>query len=383
MRSIYLDNSTVTKPSERAISRMLPFLTEKWGSPYQLHPFCQKIIPDLEEASRSILSLVGGGGHFVFASSHEEAVNRVIHHAYFEGMVKTGKNQILTTSVEMAPFYSAIDKMQTLGVKGRFVSLGQDGLMSEESLIDAMTPRTLLLSLSLVNGLTGVMQKISEIATVCEERGVWLHLDVTHALGKMEVNFENTGATFLTFGGEAIHAPLGTAGVIIKEGVPFSSLVTGSLEQAGIKGGAFNPGLLIALSQAAIEAKDAEDYLGTEIARLRDLFELLLTEALPEVKILFKEQRRAPHISSFVVPHISSEAFSFALSQAGVYLTFGGGAFQTLSSLLSSLSYPREISQSALSASLCRETTDEEIRRAVKTIKEVYVKYQPLLLEPS
>ena len=81
-RGIYLDNGMIAKPSDKAVSSMLSFFTEQWGSASSPHQLGQELFPAMDSAYRSIYSLLGAkeNDDFVFTSSGAEAVN----HANFQ-----------------------------------------------------------------------------------------------------------------------------------------------------------------------------------------------------------------------------------------------------------------------------------------------------------
>ena len=57
--TIYLDNSTVAKPSEKAISAMMPYLTTYWGTPSAPHQKGQELYPALTEFYKTLYAFIG------------------------------------------------------------------------------------------------------------------------------------------------------------------------------------------------------------------------------------------------------------------------------------------------------------------------------------
>lgn len=380
---IYLDNSTATKPSPKSISKMIPFFHEKWGHPSQPHQKGYELYSAMNESVKNIFELLGAKGkdQFVFTSSGAEAINHVIASAYETLTLQTGRNQYLAVNTNEAPSLMAVGRLEQSQCIGKMLNVNEKGKINAEILGDAITPRTALLSVDWANGLTGVVQPIGEIATLCEERGIALHLDATHVLGKLYFDLEDLGASYITFNGDQLHAPKGTGGVWIKEGITMNPWILGGVEQGGLRGGSFNVPGLVALGHAALELIDTRDLLGVETARLRNRLEEGILEALPNAVVHFKDEERLPHITAIGFPGVANEALLFSLNRQGVYASIGGGSFQQLGLILAASKIPEPLAHSSISFSLSRETTEEDIEHAIAIIVQSVQKLRKLSLD--
>lgn len=369
---IYLDNSTTARPSQLSISRMMPFLTDMWGIPTAPHQKGQELFPALTESYQTLYNFLGAkeSDQFVITSSGAEAVNHVITSVYRDITLPTGKNQYLTSSLDEAPAIMAVSRLEALGCISKTIEVNDKGQVTAKTLADALSPRTALVSLSWANGLTGVIQSLPEISDLCKQRGILLHLDATHVLGKLFYELEDVEADFITFNGDQIHAPKGTGGLYIRQGIKSSPFIAGGFDQGGLRSGPLNMPGLVGLATAAKETLESRDYLCTEIARFRDLLEDGILAGYPSAVAFFRNQERLPHVTSIAFPGISNEALLFLLNRKGVYATMGGGNFQQLALILTACGVKEELAHSTLSFSLSRYTTEEEIRRAVTIIVE-------------
>lgn len=370
--AIYLDNSTVTKPSEVAVSMMLPFLTEKWGSPSSPHKKGQSLYPEMEKSYQYIYEMLNANDTdtFVFTSSGAEAVNQVIFSTFYEVTRATGKNHFVTSNIDEAPAIMAMERLEALGCVSRMIEASPSGTVTAETIANSITPRTVLLSLSWANGLTGVVNPLQEISRLCQDRGILLHIDATHVLGKLFFDLASTGADFVTFNGSAIHAPQGTGGLLVRSGQKIIPFIAGGLEQAGHRSGDMNIPGLIALGEASKEATQNRDYMCMEIARLRDRLEQGIVQGYPEAVPFFQDQERVPHITAIGFPGIVNEALLFSLNRKGVYANIGGGSFQQISLVLQACGIEPTLAHSGISFSLSRYTTESEIDKAIEIIIE-------------
>lgn len=369
-RPIYLDNSQTTAPSKIALSKMMPFYSEKWGLFSQPHQKGQELASAVLEAYQHLYHLFHAKeeDEVIFVASGAEAVNQVIQGAYFDLTIPTGKNHYLVGKVDEAPALMATHRLEQAGCVAGMVE------PHVKDVIDKLTPRTALVSLSWGNGLTGEVHAVREIAQVLRDRGVKFHLEASHVVGKLWFDPYEIGADYISFGGDLIHGPKssGALWVRAKERVP--KLLLGGLEQDGCRSGPLDTANLVALGEASKEALHSLDYMATEVARLRGKFERELLKSIPEALILFRDKARLPHISCMVFPGCPSESMLYLLNQEGCLASMGGGSLQQIGYVLTALGIPEIEAASALSFSLSRETSDEEIERAILLIKNVFTK---------
>lgn len=379
-RGIYLDNNMATRPSIQTITKMMPFYTDHWGSPSAPHQMGQELFPALSEAYRSIYKMLGAQEQdgFVFTSSGAEAINHVFLSSYFDITRATGKNQYVTANIEEAPILMSISRLELLGCTGKMVNATHKGIVTPEIIEQALTPRTALVSISWANGLTGVINPVADIAKLCHEKGIPLHIDATHVLGKLFFELEEIKASFITFNGDQIYAPKGTGGLWVKEGVKCSPFLVGGIEQGGHRAGSYNIPGLIGLGNAAMEALECRNLLCTEVARLRNQLEEGICAGYPEARVMFKDEERLPHCTTIAFSGVSNEALLYALNKKGVYASIGGGSFQQVALVLMGSGVDAIPAQGAISFSLSRETNEDEIDRAVNIVVEAANKLRKL-----
>lgn len=369
---IYLDNSTTARPSEKVVSAMMPYWTTYWGNSTTPHQKGQELYPFLRDYYQILYDFLGAkeNDQIILTSSGTEAVNHVISSVYRDITLSTGKNQFLTSKLDEAASMMAISHLEPFSCVGKMIEVNSQGKISVEALADSISPRTALVSLSWANGLTGVIQPVTEIAHFCQERGIRLHLDATHVLGKLFFDLEEIKPDYLTFNGEQLHGPKGTGILYIKQGIHCSPFLFGSADQAGMRAGSLNMPGLAGIARAAQEAVDSRDLLCTEIARLRNQLERGIIKEFPQAKVCFKEQERLPHCTTIAFPGIANEALLFILNRKGICASIGGGNFQQLGLMLAATGMKDHLAHSAISFSLSRYTSEEEIDRAIAIIVE-------------
>jgi cysteine desulfurase len=365
--SVFLDNQSVTQPSTRVVAR-LQALLQRWGNPYLMHSFCQEQLGELERCQQILHTFLGAHPEdtIVTTSSGAEAINQLVRGVAQIGRM-TGKNEVLITECEEAPITLICQRLAQSGeLKVKLVPL-QDGQIDMKAFAESITPRTLLASLSWASGLTGVIQPIDALCTLCEERGVFLHLDASHVAASMELELQRRKIDAITLEGSLLHAPAGTGLLYLRRPIRLAPLIEGSQEQSGLRGGPLPLYLVGALAEACVEAQEQREAMLLETSRLRYRLETELHQATP----LFSHQNRLPHITALHFPQINSDALLYMLGQKGIFGSMGGHNHRQLSQLLQSCGIAAADSWCAISLGLSRLTQERDIDHAIKCLNEV------------
>ncbi len=386
MKEIYLDNHTTSSLDPKVVEAMQPYFKARFGNYLQPHQKGQELASDIYSAYEKVYELIGADvadDELIFTSSCEEAISTVYHIAHQECVQKQGKNHFLSLSTEDAPILMNLKKLELQGCKTIHLELGTDGLISVDKIAEAITPRTAMVSLTLAHGLTGLIQPIERLKELCKLRNIFLHLDISYAIGKMDIDVQELGTDFITFGGDKFHGPKSSGILYVRPGIAIAPLICGGLEQKGLRGGILDVSSLVGLSIACTLAKENISEMGLEVASLRDTFENKLNNNLDEIEIIFNQGMRLPNVSVIAFKSSVSDALLYALNQKGVYASFGGVQFQRLSNILNTLGYAPQVANGAISFALSSQTTLEDIESATGIIIEEVKKMRNLNVEGS
>lgn len=364
MRPLYFDNQTTTRPSPRAVEAMLPFFREYWGALSMPHAMGQALISPCKESILSLRALLEAGkeDELVVTSCGAEAISQVLLGTYLGIGRPIGKSHFIAASTAQAPILMGLEHLETLHAMKTFITPRQDGVLTVDQVAEAMTPKTVLLSLSTADPLTGVLQPLEEIAALCQERSVLLHLDISQTLTCLPLPVR---PDFITFNGDHFHAPKGTGGLLVREGLTLPPLIMGGSALGPLRGGTVAVPELIGLGEAAREALSYRDSMGIETARLSAKLSEGLLALHPESCLLFDESPKVPTTFAMAFPGISGELLLYALHKHHLYASLGGGQHQSLPMLLKTLQVPGRLAHSSVSFSLSRYTTEEDVDDAL------------------
>ena len=355
---IYLDHHSATKPSLSAIERMLVFFKSDWADPLASHFMGQQVVASIRKNTKRFADLLGLNPQdriFCF-QSRLEALSHLAFSHYRNIVYQTGKNQILTTNIEDVGSLEIWRGLEDIGCICRQIEVNEQGQITQEILDKAILPKVSILSLSWASPMTGVIHPLADLAELCKERGIILHVDASSVLGKAHLCLRDLPIDFLTLEGSLIHAPQGTSVMIVKEHTLFSC----PQQQM--------PASLACLVAALEENIALFESICLETARLRDEFEQKISLQISDAKVLFTHVERLPNCSVIAFPNIHAEALLYLLNRKGVFASIGSGQYQLLSQILIKCHIASEVAYTAISFSLSYETTEEQIEAAVCVI---------------
>jgi cysteine desulfurase len=370
---LYFDHESATYLSDATLKALIEGHKQFFGNPLSATSPGQKVVKKLKGSYEVIGQVLGltEEQSLLFTSSGAESINQVLWSTYMQDTREEGKNHYLTSKVEEAPPVIGLERLaREFSCSVGQVPVDHNGQITEKNLTEHITPRTALLSISLVNALTGVIQPLDKLRPILRERGILLHVDVTHALGKIPLELAPIGADFITFDGQGMHGPQGIGGLVSYTPHTLLPFIVGGAEQAGKRAGAWNAPMIYALEVAARETMDSIEYMNTEIALLRDRFEDRLLNADLGVQVHFTDSDRVPNIAVCTFEGIANDLLLYRLNKRGVAASFGGGNFQQIALIMEACGIPKPLSKTALSFSLCKWHTKEDIDALVHIIKE-------------
>jgi len=175
--------------------------------------------------------------------------------------------------------------------------------------------------------MTGVLQNIEGLKEICALRGILLHLEISYVLGKIEIDFQELGADFVTFGGELLHGPKSSGALIVKDSVELMPFILGGHEQNGLRGGTLDLASLMGFATACSLMKSHLSEMNLEVARLRNLFEKKIVKELDQVQVLFQTHARLPNVAVIAFEQVHSDSLLYTLNKRGVAASIGGRCF--------------------------------------------------------
>jgi cysteine desulfurase len=369
---IYLDNNSTTRVDPRVVEAMLPYFTEVYGNAAsRSHPFGWSAEDAVENARNQVARVFGADPkEIIFTSGATESNNLAIKG--IAEMYADKGDHIITAVTEHKAVLDACKHLEKDGKKVTYLEVKPDGMIDLEELRNAITDKTILVSIMTANNEIGVVQPMAEIGKICRERGVLLHSDAVQAYGKipMDVNAMNIDLASIT--AHKIYGPKGIGVLYVRRRNPrvrLTAQMDGGGHERGFRSGTLNvPGIVGFGKAAELMQQEMED----ESKRLTTLRERMLTglkDAIDEAYVNGSLEHRLPGNLNVSFNYVEGESLLMGLKDVAL----SSGSACTSASLepsyvLKALGVGDELAHSSLRFGLGRFTTEEEVDYVVRRV---------------
>lgn len=380
MNAVYLDYNASTPCAPLVIESMAPYWSS-FGNPHSNHIFGyekQNVIDECIEKLSEIYNCLDED--ILFTSSATEANNLAI----FSG-IKLARHEtpladtVLTSFLEHKSVLAPLKVVtQQLGLNLVFLKLTQEGRIDLEDLNKKIEEYNVLwISACMTNGEIGTNQPIQQLAQICSENGIVIHVDASQA-GYCDIDFDELSIDYLTISGHKIYGPTGIGLLISKhlQDNEFEPMIYGGGQQNGLRSGTLPTPLIVGLTKAVEILQEVKESETQQLAELRSYL-LRQLQAKFEVKVQGSLINRHPgnlHVSiqgidslkllNNLQPHIA-----FSLGSAC------NGLNRDYPSLMKEIGVDKDEFESSFRITVGRMTTKEEIDFAVQKITD-FVEFQ-------
>jgi cysteine desulfurase len=359
---IYLDNAATTKMRPEARAAMEPFLDADFGNPSSLHAAGRRARRALEDAREIVASSLGADPKEIVFTSGATESNALAVAGAAEALRLRG-DHVITTAIEHPSVLENVARLEKQGWRVTRLPVDGQGLLDPAQVAAAMTPRTALVSVGVVNSEVGTTQPLAAIRKV--SAGALLHADAAQAIGKVAVNVRDVD--LLTFSAHKIHGPKGAGGLWVRKGTPLAAQSVGGGQEFERRAGTENVAGAVGLAAAMQLASSGRELDAERLESLRERLRAGL-ERLGGVRIHGHPERHAPHILNAAFEGVEAEALILSLDATGVCVSTGSACASLSlvpSHVLKAMGVPAEIARSSLRFSLSVLTTEAEVDGAL------------------
>jgi cysteine desulfurase len=309
---IYADYNATAPLRPEARAAMMEAMADP-GNPSSVHGPGRRARAALEEGRRRVAKLLGAEPETVtFTSGGTEADLLALRGA--------GRTRVLVSAIEHEAVLAAVPDAERIPVG----SNGLIDLTALEALLDASDVPAIV-SVMWANNETGAIQPLAEVVALARHHGALVHSDAVQAVGKVPVNFQESGIDLLSVSAHKIGGPAGIGALVCRAGLALEPQIAGGGQERGRRSGTENLLGIIGFGAAALRAlvELEGDALPTRIAELRDRLEARVLASAPLARVLCRDVPRLPNTSSIVLPGVRAETQVMALDLEGIAVSAG------------------------------------------------------------
>lgn len=374
-KEIYLDNGASTKVDPQVLKVMMPYFNEKYGNASSSHALGQESKNALENARKTIADSINAKpNEIIFTSGGTESDNLAIKGI---ALANKTKNHIITTKIEHKAILNACKWLEIQGFDITYLSVDNEGFIDSKKLEDAITDKTILVSVIHGNSEIGAIQNLEKLGNVCKKHNVYFHIDACQSYTKTEIDVEKQHLDLVTMSSHKIHGPKGVGALYVREGINISPLLHGGDHEFKLRAGTENMHGIVGFAEAV---KLADKKYIRYITTLRDkLIEGVLK--IPYVKINGPKNTRLCNNANFYFKGIEGEAIVGYLDQENIYCSTGSACSEkTLdpSHILKAIGLSNEEANGSIRLTLSRFNTKEEIDYVLKVLPGIVKKLRAM-----
>ncbi|MBV1888863.1 MAG: IscS subfamily cysteine desulfurase [Proteobacteria bacterium] len=379
---IYFDYSATTPVDPRVAKLMGECLTldGQFGNPAsRSHRFGWQADQLIEGARRQVADLVNcDPREIVWTSGATESDNLAIKgvaHFY----KKRGKH-IITSKIEHKAVLDSCRHLEAEGYEVTYLDPEKNGLITPESIADAIREDTILVSIMHVNNEIGTINDIAAIGEITRAHKVLFHVDAAQSAGKVEINLDEMKVDLMSFSAHKIYGPKGVGALFVrrKPRVRLEAQMHGGGHERGMRSGTLATHQIAGMGEAFRIADEEMQKDNAHLAALRDRFWAGI-EDIEEVYLNGDADQRIPGNMNVSFNFVEGESLMMSLKDLAV----SSGSACTSASLepsyvLRALGLNDEMAHSSIRFTMGRFTTEEEIDYAVTQVREAVTKLREL-----
>ncbi|QVL32769.1 IscS subfamily cysteine desulfurase [Telmatocola sphagniphila] len=373
---IYMDNNSTTRVDPRVVDVMLPFFTEKYGNAASRnHAYGWEAEEAVEEARNQIADLINASGkEIIFTSGATESNNLAIKGV--AQMYKKKGNHIITVVTEHKAVLDPCKRLEREGFQVTVLDVDSYGRVSADQIREAMTDKTILVSVMAANNEIGTLHPIKSIGKLCKEKGVLFHTDAVQAVGKIPVDVEDMGIDLLSLTAHKIYGPKGIGALYVRKKDPrvrLEAQMDGGGHERGMRSGTLAVPSIAGLGMACQIANKEMAEESKRVFRLREKLRKGIMDKLPESFLNGHPEERLPGNANISFAYVEGEGLMMGIKDVAV----SSGSACTSASLepsyvLKALGVGDELAHSSIRFGIGRFTTEEEVDYVVNlVVKEV------------
>ena len=370
---IYMDHASTTPVRPEVLEVMLPYFSGTFGNPSSIYRLAQEARKAVDEARDMVADVLGcRSSEVVFTSGGTESNNAALKGAAMA--LKPNGNHVITTSIEHQSVLHSCYQLEQFGFDVTYLPVDRHGLVNPEDVLEAVTDRTVLVSVMLANNEIGTIEPIEEIGRLVKEyagstgRTILFHTDAVQGAGFLDLNVDRLKVDMLSLSAHKLYGPKGAGALYIRRGTPLKPQQMGGGQERERRSGTENvPGIVGTAVALRLAAKEREE-LGTHCLPLRDRLIRDISEGVQGAYLNGHPSARLPNNVNFVFDGVDGESLLLGLDMSGVCASSGSACSSASlepSHVLLALGLSAELARSSLRLTLGGENSEEEVDAVV------------------
>ena len=374
MKTVYMDYAATTYVKPEVLEEMLPYFTEKFGNPSSFYGISRETKMAVDNARAQVAKAINCDPNEVyFTGGGSEADNWAIKGIATAHMKKG--NHIITTKIEHHAVLHTCEFLEKFGFEVTYLDVNEEGFVDLKQLEEAITDKTILVSIMFANNEIGTIQPIKEIGALCREKKVLFHTDAVQAVGSVPVDVKEMNIDLLSLAGHKLYGPKGIGALYIRRGVRIDNLIHGGGQERGRRAGTENIPGVVGLGKAIEIATENIEENRARLTVLRDKLIDGILERIPYARLNGpRGYKRLPGNSNISFEFIEGESILLSLDFEGICASSGSACTSGSldpSHVLLAIGLPHEKAHGSLRTTLGAASTEEDVEKLLNELPPI------------
>lgn len=369
---IYLDHSATSPVDPEVFKAMEPYFVNSFGNASTLYSLGREARTAMESSRKMVASLIGAKPEeVIFTSGGTESDNIAIKGIAYK--LKDKGNHIITSNIEHPAVDETCKYLEKNGFEITYLPAREEGIISVSDLENAITDKTILITIMHANNEIGTIQPIKDIGEIARKNKIYFHTDAVQSVGKIPVDVNELNVDLLSLSSHKLYGPKGIGALYIKKGVRLEPILHGGGHEKGIRPGTENIAGIVGLSKACAIA---EENLEENFQNLTAIRDEIIRRVLSEIEQSYLNghpTKRLPNNINFRFTGIEGESLVLHLDSKGIASSTGSACSSKKlepSHVLMALGLKEVDAHGSLRLTLGKENSPEEIDYIVTSIKD-------------
>lgn len=380
MKKVYLDYAATTPADPGVIKAMEPYFFEKFGNPSSIHQFGQEAKKGVENAREKMASFLGAKPEeIIFTSGGTESDNLAIFGSAY-ALADKG-NHIITTAIEHHAVIEPCKFLEKKGFKVTYVPVDNQGVADPQDIKEAITDKTILISVMHANNEIGTIQPIAEIGKIAKEKEIAFHSDAVQTVGHIPVNVDELNVNMLSLAAHKFYGPKGVGVLYVRKGTKLKSYLYGGDQEKGRRASTHNTPGIVGLGEAVELCRKNIESEAKFQAGLRDRLIKEIPVKISDAYLNGHPAKRLPNNVNFSFKYIEGESILLNLDMLGIAASTGSACTSTSlepSHVLLAIGLIHEMAHGSLRITMGRWTKEEDVNYLLEYLPGIVEKLRAM-----
>lgn len=368
---IYLDYHSTTPVDPRVADRVYHSMTEEFGNASSTdHEWGDRAETAVKQAAKQVADLIGASSReIVWTSGATESINLAIQGSLAPNPTKSHRIGLMPIEHK-----AVLDTCRALEKRGCaelvYLQVDSKGRLDLEHLEQVCAEGLSLLCVMAANNEIGNIYPIQKVGQIAQHYGIPFLCDGSQAVGKIPIQFEEWGITYLAISAHKFYGPKGVGALAVRRGYHLEPLIFGGGHQQGMRSGTLNVPGIVGLGEACRLRSLEMEADERAIAAKRDKLQNLLLEKIPNLIINGDLENRLAGNLHISIPGILNSAI-IARIRHQLAISTGSACssgVEAPSHVLQTLGLAEELVEGAFRIGLGKFTTANEVDQAVEIL---------------